>query len=208
MQYTKQSIAELNRIERLIFINSLSGYKCPCLIGTTDGKGTHNLAIFNSVMHIGSNPALLGLIMRPLTVERHTYNNIISTGHYTINHVHTGILKQAHQTSANYPADVDEFEMVGLTPQFMNGCPSPFVGESRVSIGLSLEEEIDVKSNGTKLLVGKIELIDIPDGAQREDGSLDLVYCDTVAVSGLHSYYKTELLERHSYARPDSGFTV
>ena len=83
---------------RLKFINSISGYKGVHLIGSKDKEGVTNLAIFNSIVHIGSSPPLIGFIMRPLTVERNTYANIIATGVYTINHVHRSFLKEAHYT--------------------------------------------------------------------------------------------------------------
>ncbi len=203
MKYSAQDIQQMERIKRLTFINSVSGYKCPCLIGTTDGRGNHNLAIFNTVMHIGSNPPLLGMIVRPVSVPRHTYANIIATGEYTINHVHSDIVAQSHQTSANYPEEVSEFEAVGLTAEISSAFMAPFVEEANVKIAMRLKEELDIKSNGTKLLVGEIQFIVIPEDSQRDDESLDLIKCGTIAMSGLHSYYDTDLIARYAYARPD-----
>ena len=53
------------------FFNALSGAKPGYLIGSGEGKD-ENLAIFNSITHIGANPPLLGFIQRPATVDRHT----------------------------------------------------------------------------------------------------------------------------------------
>ena len=65
MQYTKKDIAEMDRIQRIKYINSVSGIKPANLIGTISGGGQTNLAIFSSVFHLGSDPALLGFITRP-----------------------------------------------------------------------------------------------------------------------------------------------
>ena len=74
MHITQKGLVEMNRIERLNLINSLSGIKPANLIGTINEDGTENLAIFSSVVHLGSNPALFGFVLRPRgEVRRHTH---------------------------------------------------------------------------------------------------------------------------------------
>jgi flavin reductase (DIM6/NTAB) family NADH-FMN oxidoreductase RutF len=84
-------LMEMEQRKRAQFINSISGFRSVALIGTTDTNGQTNLAIFSSIVHIGSNPPLLSFIMRPDSVERHTLTNILETGFYTINHINAGI---------------------------------------------------------------------------------------------------------------------
>ena len=71
-------------------------------IGSISNNGIENVAVFSSVTHIGSSPAILGFFLRPTTVIRNTYENIKATGFYTINHIHNNITKDAHHTSAKY----------------------------------------------------------------------------------------------------------
>ena len=87
MTYSEESLKTLNKIYRLNLINSITGYKPANLIGTKSKNGVTNLAIFSSVIHLGSNPALIGIVTRPNTVPRHTYKNIIDTKYFTINHI-------------------------------------------------------------------------------------------------------------------------
>lgn len=47
--------------KRATLMNYLSGFKSANLVGTTDAQHRHNLAIFNSVVHIGANPPYLAL---------------------------------------------------------------------------------------------------------------------------------------------------
>lgn len=82
--------------------------------------GQTNLAIFNSLVHIGANPPLIGFVVRPDSAERHTLNNILETGFYTINHINENIYKQAHQTSARYPEEISEFAATGLNEQYLS----------------------------------------------------------------------------------------
>ena len=101
MQLEKDKLAELERHYKLNLINSISGIKPANLVGTVSKNGQENVAIFSSVVHIGSNPPQLGIIFRPQEeIPRDTYRNIMETGFYTVNHVTTSIIEKAHYTSA------------------------------------------------------------------------------------------------------------
>lgn len=187
---------------RTNLINALSGFKPVALVGTADVMGNTNLAVFNSLMHIGANPPLLGLIFRPDTVERHTLGNITSTGHYTINLVGRSFVRQAHQTSARYPSGTSEFEATGLQAIFEDHFPAPFVKESPVRIGLRLAERLDIQANGTHLIIGEIMLVELDEEVLEEDGHLRLDKADVVCCNGLDSYYLPQFMERLPYAKP------
>ncbi len=188
---------------RVFFVNALSGFKAANLVGTRSPDGCDNLAIFNSVVHVGANPPLLGLISRPNTVTRDTLENIAASGEYTINHVHSGIIAEAHQTSARYAPEVSEFEAVGLTPRYGERLAAPYVAESRLTIGLEHRETIDITINGTHLVIGEIVEVQVEESAVAEDGWIDLGELDSVATAGLDAYYQPRRLERFSYAKPD-----
>lgn len=199
--YSLQDILSMDKVPRLNMINAASGFKSACLIGTLSEGGVENLAVFNSVVHIGSNPPLLGFILRPVTVPRHTYQNILETGWYTINHIGESIYKKAHRTSGKYREDISEFEHCGLTPQYTDTCKAPYVLESAIKIGLTFEEEHTVKANGTKLIVGAVRELMLPEEAIEGDGFIDLETAGTLAISGLDSYHKTTRLSREDYVR-------
>ena len=78
MERLLENISKMEKIDRLNLINSCTGYKSANLIATKSMDGKPNVAIFSSVTHLGSEPALIGFIMRPTTVPRDTYRNIIS----------------------------------------------------------------------------------------------------------------------------------
>ena len=200
---TANHITSWERFYRSNFINSLTGYKSVSLAGTADENGNPNLAIFSSIIHLGSNPALVGFINRPLEASHHTLDNIRATGAYTINHIHPAIVEAAHQTSAKYAAGVSEFAAVGLTPLFTAGCRAPFVLESRVKYALRLEEIIPIAINRTFLVIGSIT--DILAGSElvQADGFLKLEAAETVASLGADGYYLPELLTRLAYAKTD-----
>lgn len=197
-----EEIMRMERFYRQAFINTISGFKSANLIGTINHEGVTNLAIFSSVVHVGANPPCLGFILRPTTVERHTYDNIKTTGHYTINHVHHDFVKEAHQTSAKYPADVSEFEACGFTPMYSNAFRAPYVQESSIKIGMQFLEEYPLQVNGTIFIIGKIVEIILSENILLESGHINLDEIGSIAIGGLDTYYATKLLTRLSYARP------
>jgi len=191
--------------QRAAFMNSLSGFKSASLIGTIDNQNNANLAIFSSVIHLGSNPALVGFINRPDTVDRHTFENILETNCFTINHICKSIFKQAHQTSARYPKDISEFDATGLTTQYISEFKAPFVKESRIKYGLELVEKHELKINETILVIGKVIEVILPQSCLLPDGAIDIEMAETVAISGLDSYHATEKIARLSYAKTDKA---
>jgi flavin reductase (DIM6/NTAB) family NADH-FMN oxidoreductase RutF len=197
-------IAEMNKRYRAMFINSLSGFKAVSLVGTIDSNQKTNLAVFSSVIHIGSHPPLIGLIMRPDSVPRHTYKNILETNCFTINHIHSDIYKKAHQTSARYPETISEFDAVGLTPEFHNIIAAPYVQESYVKYGLEFVEKHELKINDTILVIGKIVEVFLPDQTVTADGYIDIEKANSITCSGLDSYHTTSRLSRLTYAKPDT----
>lgn len=199
--FTAEDIAQMEKVFRLNLMNSTPGFKSANLIGTQDTHGHTNLAIFSSVIHMGSNPALLGCIMRPDTVARHTLDNIRESGFYTINHIHTGIAEQAHYTSASFDESVSEFEACHFQAEYREGFSAPFVAESRLKMAMQLVDEIPIEANGTFLLIGKVEHLFLEEDALSEDGQLDLNELQTVAISGLNRYHKAEEIGKYPYAR-------
>ena len=200
-----EEVLGMERLVRMRLINSVSGMKSANLVGTVDRSGHANLALFNSVVHIGANPPYLGMIFRPLTVRRDTYNNIKATGVYTLNHVHAAIRERAHQTSANFPAGVSEFDACGLTPETTPALQAPYVGESRVKIGLAYEEEHSIRANGTILLVGRVLEIRLPEEVLGEDGYVDLAAAGSLALTGLEGYHEVSPPIRLPYALPPAS---
>lgn len=203
MRLKTAELAALERRYRAALVNGVTGYKPANLVGTVDRDGRSNLAIMSSLVHLGSNPPLLALVMRPDSVPRHTLENIIATGSYTVNHVAGALVERAHQTAARYPREVSEFEAVGLGEDWLDGFPAPFVAEAAVRLGLELRDHQALAINGTHLVIGEVTFLDVPDQCVHEDGSLDLATADTVALAGLDRYYRPRDPKRMAYATPD-----
>lgn len=186
------------------WFNQLQGARSPVLLGTQDDRGAHNLAVFNSLTHVGARPPHLGFVLRPRSVDRHTYDNLRATGHYTVNHLPAAHLDAAHRTSGKYPRDVSEFTATGLTP-VASGRSAPYVAEATVSLLLEFVEEHAIAANDTLFVVGRVVEIRVPDAVGLGDETVDWGGLDGLAVSGLYDYYRLAHYRKLGYVSVDAA---
>ena len=202
MYFNEEDIENLEKIYRVNLINSCSGYKAANLIGTVSGNN-NNLAIFSSLVHLGSNPPLLGFFLRPTEiVPRHTYLNLKENQYYTINSVEKEFADKAHHTSAKYDKSISEFEIVDLEPEFINKFPSPYVKSSSIKIGMKFVEEIKISYNKSRLIVGKIVELHVNDDMIDKDGFLNLYKAEVATISGCDGYSYPKNNSRKGYQKP------
>ncbi|MCT4642919.1 MAG: flavin reductase [Bacteriovoracaceae bacterium] len=200
-KFTKEDFNNFQKFYRANFINSLSGFKSANLIGTISKEGKTNLSLFSSAFHLGADPALIGLIQRPTSVRRDTFENLCQTNYLTINHINKDIINKSHLTSARFDQDECEFEKCNLTKEFKDDFIAPFVKESRLQIACSLNEIIDIKANNTKMLILNIESVYLNNDIILENGTIDIEKIESVAISSLDSYHSTTLEKRLKYAK-------
>jgi flavin reductase (DIM6/NTAB) family NADH-FMN oxidoreductase RutF len=203
LHFTKEDFTKWERFYRANLLNSLSGFKATHLVGTVNAQDIPNLSLFHNVVHLGADPALIGMVNRPLSATPHTLANIETTGYWTLNSVHASFIEKAHQCSAKYPDGVNEFDIVGLTSEIKDGFPVPVVAESAIQYALNLVEIIPIKHNNTFFIIGSIEQIWIDETLLLPDGFLRLDKADVITSTGLDAYYTTRPLARLGYAKPN-----
>lgn len=201
--FSEEDILQMPKVKRLNIINSITGIKPANLISTIDERNRHNLAIFSSVVHLGSNPALIGFILRPQEkIRRHTYENILENGYYTINHLPNHKTLEGHYTSAKFDKETSEYDVCHFTPEFQHEFPVPYVKESFLKMGLKHVESIPIKYNGTVMIVGKILQVYVAKSSLSEEGYINLEKAKSVGISGLNTYYDLKKIDSYPYARP------
>jgi len=206
VHFDQEKLDSLHNIYKINLINSCSGYKPANLIGTVSKSGVENVAIFSSVIHVGSNPPLLGFVVRPSgDVPRNTYKNIKETGVYTINHVFESIIDDAHHTSARYDESISEFDVTNLNTEYKKEITPPFVKGSPVQMQMQYVSEYYIKENNTTLVLGKIINLFVKDEIIEKDGYINLGKGDVATVTGLDGYSVPKLKNRKGYQRPKTN---
>lgn len=193
----------MDKVRRLNLINSCTGYKSANLIATKSVEGIENVAVFSSITHLGSNPAMLGFIVRPTTIPRDTYNNIKETGFFTVNHISSEMIADAHHTSASYGCGISEFEKTSLKPEYKPEINFPFVENAPVQLLCKYLNEYHIVENDTIHVIASIENIFYDEKLEYKEGWLQLDKANVVAINGLDGYCLPKLIDRFEYARPD-----
>ncbi|BAO55678.1 flavin reductase family protein [Nonlabens marinus] len=202
--YTTTDLNQMNRFYRGNLINSVTGFKSANLLATQSENGIDNVAIFSSVTHLGSDPALFSFIQRPLGHGvGHTYENLKQTGELTLNHVIAPLVDPAHQSSAKYDASTSEFEKLGIEKLSRTGIKAPFVKEAVIQVAAQYESEYYIKENKCIMVLCRITDIYLKEGIQLEDGWLNLEKAGSLAINGLDGYAACNIEKRLSYAKVD-----
>ncbi len=201
--FTLNELAKKPSRYRANLINSCTGYKSCNLLATKSKNDQTNVAIFNSIVHIGSNPPMLGFILRPTTVPRNTYKNLKETSFFTVNQVPKEMIKDAHHTAAKYAEEVSEFDNTNLQEEYRDQFYAPYVKNSPIQLGCSYVNEYLIQENDTILIIGKIEHLYLDKEIMHDDGWVQLDKVETVSCIGLDGYALPLLLDRFGYAKPN-----
>jgi hypothetical protein len=92
--------------------------------------------------------------------------------------------------------------MTTLEDIYLNNFHAPFVKNAPVQIAMKYVEEYHIKENGTVLLIGSIEHLNIQETLLKADGYVDLCEANVVAINGLDGYTVPKFETRLDYQRP------
>lgn len=124
-------------------------------VSTVGVSGRFNVAPFSYFNAISSAPPLIGIsINRRSDGPKDTLRNIQDTGEFVVNVVSEALFERMVDTSGDWPVDVDEFEVTGLTPVPSDLVRPPRVAESPVQMECRLHRGIEFGT--TTLVVGEI----------------------------------------------------
>ena len=202
-KFTKDELFIMSKVPRLNLLNCITGYKSANLIATVSKEGISNVAIFSSVTHLGSEPPLIGFILRPTTVPRDTYKNIKETGYFTVNHITSAMIADAHHTSSSYEESISEFDKTNLEAEYIENNKFPFVKGSPVKLFCKYLNEYKIEENGCLHIIASVEELYVEDNLLHEDNWIQLDRGNVVAINGLDGYAVPKIKDRFQYARPD-----
>jgi len=141
-------------------------------VSTQSEPGRFNVAPFSYFNAITNRPPLVGISMNARGGgPKDTLRNIRATGDFVINLVHEELLEKMVYTSGDWPADVDEFELTGLTAVESDLVEAPRVGEAKVSLECRLFREISL--GDATFVVGEMLLGHVDDDIL-VDGKVDV----------------------------------
>jgi len=114
------------------------------LVSSLAADGVPNLAPFSFFNAVCSNPpiVLFSTVVRAGGHTKDTLRNVESTGEFVVNIVSEDFVEKMNACSGDYPPDVDEFIISGLTPVKSDIVRPARVKESRISMECRLERVV------------------------------------------------------------------
>ena len=137
------------------------------LVSSVSTTGVVNLAPFSFFNAIAYDPAtiVLGISRSAGWKDKDTLANIEATGEFVVNVVVDDIAAAMNSTAAEYPADVDEFDISGLTAAPSEIVSAPRVAESPVNMECRLNQVVPIGDDAEAhaLVIGDIALMHVRD---------------------------------------------
>lgn len=168
-------------------VHAILGPRPVVLVGSRSKEGIDNLAIFNTLNPLGTNPPLYSLLIRPLDRVRDTFSNILDGGKWTCNAIPPEMMDRAHASAEHFPSDISEFESLGIEKENKVGIREPFVQDSPVQMWMQFLRKLEIPENGTHLLIGRLRGLWIDEHWVKE-GALDWDSYRALSSWGLSGY--------------------
>ena len=152
------------------FYRVLTGVVVPrpiAFVSTRSTDGVDNLAPYSFFNAVAYDPPTV-VFSSSRTVGRKskdTLRNVEETGEFVVNVVVDDIADAMNRTAAEFPEDIDEFEIAGLTSIPSEIVKPPRVAESPVNMECRLEQVVNIgdPNHGHGLVIGTIVLMHVRD---------------------------------------------
>lgn len=173
-------------------------------VSTISPEGIYNLAPFSFFTGISANPPAIcfcPMVRAGDDPRKDTLRNIEETGEFVVNVVSEEFAEKMNQTSGEYPFEVDEFALSGLTPLPSDLVKPPRVSESHINMECKLLEILRVSALplGGSVVVGEVLLFHVDDGII-DDFRIDPEKLRAIGRMSGNSYTRTR--DRFEMVRP------
>jgi flavin reductase (DIM6/NTAB) family NADH-FMN oxidoreductase RutF len=143
-------------------------------VSSVGADGIYNLAPFSFFMAVCGDPPTIAFSSgRRQGAKKDTVQNIEHTGDFVVNIVDDALAEQMNMTSGEYPPDVDEFALSGLTPAVGVRVQAPRIVEAPISLECRVVQILPVGRGPHSLVLGEIVYFHIRDSLY-QDGRIHM----------------------------------
>lgn len=105
-------------------------------VATRDDDGRPNLAPYSFFNGVAATPphVMFSTIGGGASAGKDTLRNVRETGEFSVNVVSEDLAEAMNRTSGNYPPEVNEFEVAGVTPVGGEVIGAPLVAEAKAAL--------------------------------------------------------------------------
>ena len=174
-------------------------------VSTRSSEGILNLAPFSFFTVISANPPVIcfcPMIRGGERPRKDTLVNIEATREFVVNIVSEDFAAKMNMCSGEYPPEVSEFEISGLTPVPSELVKPPRVAESRVNMECKLHQVVHVspKFLGGSLVMGEVLRFHVRDSMVNQICEIDPDQLNAIGRMAGPTYVRTK--DRFDMIRP------
>ena len=171
-------------------------------ISTISSGGVFNLAPFSFFNGVCGDPPVVCFAPNARTPAKDTLINIQATSEFVVNIVSEEMAEQMNLCSGNYPPEVDEFQVSGLTPVPSDIVRPPRVLESHVNMECRAMQVIEVSNKpwGGHLVLGEVVRFHVDDAIIDSRFHIDPKKLRAIGRMGGIAYCRTR--DRFEMVRP------
>ena len=126
-------------------------------ITTVGEDGRVNAAPFSSYNYVATSPPMIAVnIVCPAGVEKDTARNIRATGEFVVNVATERDMDRMHATSAEYPPDVSETELLGIELLPSRRVKPPRIASSPVQLECRLDKIVPLGRGLNTLYIAEV----------------------------------------------------
>ena len=168
-----------NNLDSSSLYKLLTGSIIPRPIGwisTIDQKGINNLAPFSYFNIVGEKHIMFSTAKNKGN-NKDTLNNILQNNEFVLNMVTEDVVEAMNMTSAELPANEDEFIHAGLTPIDCKLIKPKRVKESKISFECKMIHIFTMphpENNGATMIVGEIVMMHYDDGVLLDNYKINM----------------------------------
>jgi flavin reductase (DIM6/NTAB) family NADH-FMN oxidoreductase RutF len=171
-------------------------------VSTLSPSGVNNLAPFSFFNAVCGDPPVVLFCPVWRDPPKDTLANIRANREFVINIVNEEIVAAMNVCAAEFPSDVDEFQMSGLTPVACDAVKAMRVAESPVSMECSLMQIVEVGSGpmSGNIVIGEVVRFHVNDAIIDQQFKIDAAKLKAVGRMSGYEYATTR--DRFSLVRP------
>jgi flavin reductase (DIM6/NTAB) family NADH-FMN oxidoreductase RutF len=134
-------------------------------VTSMSSDGVVNAAPFSAFTWVSNDPAILGFSAGLRHgMPKDTARNIASSKNYVVNIADETLVEQLHLTADEFPADVSELSMAGLTTDPSAIVETPRISDAPIAMECKLQSILEFGRAGAQFVLGEVVHIHIREG--------------------------------------------
>ena len=161
-------------------------------VSSISEEGINNLAPFSYFNMVGDDPPhVMFSTRRDNNSNKDTLNNVLANHQFVVNMVTKELAEPMNASAATVPAEMDEFELVGVTPIPSVKVKPMRVAESPIQLECELVHHYFLENHtqgGACVLIGRVKMIHIADEILLDESRINLELYQPIARLGGSNY--------------------